>query len=283
MKLALEKISPAHKSSSFHWIINPKLNDFYFWHFHPEFELVYIEAEEGTRCVGTNISKYKNSDLCLIGSNLPHLNFDYGIKTDYIKTVLHIQPNFLKGAKLQTPELESIHALFEQSKYGIIFGEATKKKVRALFLEIHEQPYFDQFLNVLKLFKILSEAPDIKLLHKKLPQNLYNTKDTNRIQKVYTFIENNFEKKIELEELCALTNLSKAAFCRYFKKMTKLTFTEFLNNYRINEAKMLLMAGNNVSETCYTCGFESLSYFNRTFKKTVGENPIAFKQKVNED
>jgi AraC-like DNA-binding protein len=76
-----------------------------------------------------------------------------------------------------------------------------------------------------------------------------------------------------------LTHLSKAAFCRYFKKMTRLTFTEFLNQFRIEQAKRLLKEDKNVTETCYECGFESLSYFNRIFKKVVGQNPIQFKKK----
>ena len=124
MKIALEKISPSNINSSFSWLINPKLNDFFYWHFHPEYELVFIEAPEGTRHVGEHISRFAESDLVLIGSNIPHLNFDYGIKTDYTKTVLHIQFHFLENAFENTPELKAIEMLLEQSKLGIAFGKA---------------------------------------------------------------------------------------------------------------------------------------------------------------
>ena len=63
--------------------------------------------------------------------------------------------------------------------------------------------------------------------------------------------------------------------------MTKLTFVEFLNHYRINHAKNLLIANKNVSEACFQSGFESLSYFNRTFKKVVKMNPSAFMKTMN--
>ena len=76
-----------------------------------------------------------------------------------------------------------------------------------------------------------------------------------------------------------LCNLTKAAFCRYFKKTTGKTFIEFLNQYRISQSKRLLLKGQTVSEAAYNSGFESLSYFNRTFKKIAGENPLAFKQR----
>ena len=279
MKIALEKISPSNVNSSFSWLINPKLNDFFYWHFHPEYELVFIEAPEGTRHVGEHISRFAESDLVLIGSNIPHLNFDYGIKTDYTKTVLHIQLHFLENAFENTPELKAIEKLLEQSKLGIAFGKDTKKELGGLFKTAHELPYFEQFLVILKILKILGESSDYVLLHKEVPKNQYNKKEQERLKRLYQFIDEHYQRKIEIEEVAQLSNLSHAAFCRYFKKMTKLTFTEFLNHYRINQAKRLLMLDKNVSETCFECGFESLSYFNRIFKKITSENPLAFKKR----
>ena len=136
-QITLENIKYDNANSSFSWLINPKLNDFFFWHFHPEFELVYIEAEEGTRHVGEHISKYYESDLVFIGSNIPHLNFDYGIKTEYKKTVLHIKPDFLLQEGVFTPELRTINKLFEKSKFGIFFGKETKTLIAQKFKKLH--------------------------------------------------------------------------------------------------------------------------------------------------
>lgn len=78
MKTQLEHISPNSKNP-FRLLHDPKLSHLFFWHFHPELELVYIEGASGKRHVGNHISEYQESDLVLIGSNIPHLNFDYGI------------------------------------------------------------------------------------------------------------------------------------------------------------------------------------------------------------
>lgn len=279
MKITLEHIFQGKRNSSFNWLINPKLNDFYIWHFHPEYELVLIEAKKGTRHVGDHIGKFKEFDLVLIGSNIPHLNFDYGIKTEYQKTVLHLHPQFLENATT-TLELSSIVKLIEKSKYGLVFGVKSMNKIANLFKNAHRLTYFDQFLEVLKILKILAESNDFKQLHKKEPTNLYNKKETDRLTRVNNYIKENYTQKITLNKVAGIAHLNNAAFCRYFKKMTKLTFIEYLNHFRINEAKRLLLADHNVSQTCFACGFESLSYFNRTFKKITGENPLHYKHRM---
>ena len=278
MKIVFEDIKRL-AGSSFRILVNPKLNNFYYWHFHPEFELTFIVAPNGTRRVGDHIGDFEGSDLVFIGSNIPHLNFDYGIKTEYEKVVLQIKEDFFKNDFITTPELASINQLFENSKKVVCFHGAVKDEIGKRLQKIHLLSHFEQFIEVLSIFQILATANEKTLLHDKPFENLYNNKEQVRLKVVYKFIEENYQRAVSIEEISRLTHLSKAAFCRYFKKMTRLTFTEFLNQYRIEQAKILLKTDKNVTETCFECGFESLSYFNRIFKKVVGENPIQFKKR----
>ena len=94
MKVKLEAIKP-DEASSFKILLTPKLNDLFYWHFHPEYEIVYVEAETGVRHVGDHISKYEGSDLVFIGPNIPHLNFDYGVKTIVETVVVQMEEHFL--------------------------------------------------------------------------------------------------------------------------------------------------------------------------------------------
>ncbi len=277
MKIQLEKIQTKN-DSSFHLMLNPRLNDFFFWHFHPEYELVFIEGANGKRHVGEHISRYEGSDLVFIGSNIPHLNFDYGVKTSYQKIVLHIQPHFLNEAFTNTPELLAIQHFFEKSTYGIAIGGKTKEIVGERLKSLDTLSSFEQFLEILRLFQILANSTEITLLHDSPFKNQYNKKMQERLKQLYRFIDKNYQRKIEISEVAELSQMTEAAFCRYFKKITKLTFTDFLNHYRINQAKRLLLLDKNVTEVCYECGYESLSYFNRTFKKITNKNPLAFKK-----
>jgi hypothetical protein len=79
MKVLREAIKP-DADSSFKILLTPNLNELFYWHFHAEYEIVYVEAKNGIRHIGEHISKYEGSDLAFIGPNIPHLNFDYGVK-----------------------------------------------------------------------------------------------------------------------------------------------------------------------------------------------------------
>ncbi|UCE93084.1 MAG: helix-turn-helix domain-containing protein [Flavobacteriaceae bacterium] len=278
MKTELEHINP-EKGSSVSLMVNPNLSDFFFWHFHPEFELVYIEGADGNRHVGKHHSKFHGSDLVLIGSYIPHLNFDYGIKTTYEKIVVHIQPNFLKSTFMDTPELGAIHNLLELSQHGLAFGSETKNKLGPRLKKLEHLNSFDLFLELLDILNCLSSAQDADLLHKEAVRNQFNSKDKYRLDRIYSFIELNYRSQIKLGDVAEMSHLTKPAFCRYFKQMTKLTFTQFVNHYRVDQAKKLLLSGSNVTEACFSSGFESLSYFNRTFKKITGTNPVSFRSR----
>ena len=277
MKIQLETIGQNSKSP-FRLLHNPNLSALFYWHFHPEYELVYIEGASATRHVGNHISNFEHNDLVFIGSNIPHLNFDYGVKTAYKKDVLHIKPSFKTNVLQETLEFLDIIQLFERSQYGIVFFGKIKEIVGERLMKLHTLSPFDMYLEALSILKLLAESKDYELLHDTPFVNKYNAKEQQRIRQLYAFIDEHYTRKINLDEVAALCNLSKPAFCRYFKKNTGNTFIGFLNEYRISQAKRLLLIGMNVSETCYACGFESLSYFNRTFKSITNENPSVFKK-----
>lgn len=145
--------------------------------------------------------------------------------------------------------------------------------------QLHTLDHFEQFIEVLQILNRIAQSKETNLLHPHPVKNNYNKKEQERLQVVYKYIDAHYHEKISLKDTAALCHLSEAAFSRYFKKITQLTFTHFLNHYRINQAKRLLVSDHNISEACYACGFESLSYFNRVFNKVTGENPMEFRKR----
>jgi AraC-like DNA-binding protein len=278
MKLIFENFTP-NAGSSFR-LLTPQLNDFFFWHYHPEYEIVYIEGADGTRHVGEHISRFDGSDLVLIGPFIPHLNFDYGIKTPYKKYVLHIKEDFLAKAFVQMPELLDIHDLFEKARKGIYFYGNSKVNIGTALKNIFQLTHFQQFIAILELLQTMAKCIEKDTLHSNPVGQHYNLKEQQRLKVVYAYIEAHYSEKIDILDMAKLTHLTHAGFCRYFKKMTLMTFTEFVNQYRVNQAKKQLFLDNTVTEVCFQCGFESLSYFNRIFKKVTGLSPMQFKKSL---
>lgn len=177
-------------------------------------------------------------------------------------------------------DLKQIEHLLELSKYGIAFHGDTKREVGSLMKELHALSSFEFFMKIMHILKALSGSPDFELLHKSPYKHKFRKKEQKRLNTIHAYIDEHYHRKISIGEVAQIANLTRPAFCRYFKKATGSTFTAFLNQYRVSHAQRMLHKGSNVSETCFSCGFESLSYFNRIFKKVAGENPSAFKKRM---
>ena len=259
-------------------LFSPRLRNTYLWHHHPELELVYVEADAGIRHVGTHISTYTHSDLVFIGSDIPHLNFDYRLRNDYQQIVIQLRTDFLGTALQLAPEFVNIKRLFTDAAYGIAFHGETKALIAAQLKELSSLPSFDQLLSLMNVFQLLAASNEQTLLNQDLSSTNFILKDKIRMGAVYEYIDTTYHLKPDVNVVAEKVNLTTPAFCRYFKRQTNMTFTDFVNQYRIERAKNLLLQHHNVSETCYAIGFESLSYFNQVFKKLVGVNPSAFKK-----
>ncbi|MGV3601312.1 MAG: helix-turn-helix domain-containing protein [Dyadobacter fermentans] len=278
MKIIREDIRP-DQGSSFKILLSPGLNDTFLWHFHPEYEIVYVEGSGGTRHVGGHTSVYEGSDLVFIGPDIPHLNFDYGVRTQCEQVIVQMREDFLGKEFLLAPELAGIKKLFETSHHGLSFAGHTKSLVGEKLKQLPSLAPFDQLLALLGILKIMAESTEATILNPRPAGSKSFQKDQQRMQHIYAYVEAHVDQTPDVNEIAAAVNLSTPAFCRYFKANARMTFTDFVNRYRVNQAKNFLLQDRSVSEACFAVGFESLSYFNKIFRKIVGENPSAFKKR----
>lgn len=260
-------------------VFSPRLKNYFYWHYHPEIELVFVEAINGIRHVGKNISGFVENDLVLIGSNVPHLNFDYGIETDYHQIVVQFNDRFIENNIAPVPEFQNIRKLLDDSYLGLSFHGETKTKVAKKLKEIDQNNTFSSLLELMEILQILAVSTEFEKLNKDDTRIRFFLNDKIRMGTIYDYIHENFDKNPDVNEIAEIVHLSTSAFCRYFKKQTDITFTDFVNRYRINQAKTYLLQEATISEVCYRVGYESISYFNKLFKQLVGETPSAFKKR----
>jgi AraC-like DNA-binding protein/ligand-binding sensor protein len=96
--------------------------------------------------------------------------------------------------------------------------------------------------------------------------------------KARDFIAANFAEDLKLAQVAQAVHMSSFYFCKQFKKATGLNFTNYLSRVRVEKAKQLLLDPHlRVSEIAFECGFQSLTHFNRIFRKLVGEAPTAYR------
>src|SRR5213082_1843242 len=95
------------------------------------------------------------------------------------------------------------------------------------------------------------------------------------------FIEDHQTEPLSLGRIAHVANLSRHYFCKMFKKATGINFTEYLSRVRVEKSKTLLLNPNSrISEAAFACGFQSMTNFNRAFKRIVGRSPTQFRKSL---
>jgi AraC-like DNA-binding protein len=279
---ALEKIQPTFgRSFSMRKFeeINP--NNQPFWHFHPELEIVYIKKGSGKRHVGNHISYYNGGDLILLGPNLPHYGFTDRLAGDTSEIVVQMREDFLGRNFFKLPEMQTIETLFERSKAGLSFYGNTKDEVGSRLNSLFYMDPFDALMEYVRILHLLADSKEYNVLNATGVALIVQGQDTDRIDTIYKYVRKHFTETIQLEDISAITNMTVPSFCRYFKRVTGKTFTEFVNEFRIVHAcKLLSEERHTISEVCYESGFNNFSHFNRLFKEKTGQSPNAYRKSV---
>ena len=270
----------ADAGSSFRLLHHILQAEDYAWsyHYHPEYELVYVEKGNGRRHVGNHLSYYEDGDLVLIGKNLPHSGFGYGAVGKHEEIVIQFAEDFLGEHFLKTPELAAVHTLFQRSMQGIYFSGAVKKLAGKKLHRLSKLPPFERLIELLSILQLLAMTNECGALNAAGQSYDFNQKDEARLKKVYHYVTERYQEPVNIKEVAQLVSLTVPSFCNYFKKNMRLTFTDFVNEYRINHACKLLMDGKTISDACFECGFNNISYFTKRFKAIKGKSPGQYKK-----
>ena len=281
MKTSFEQIQN-DKGSSFR-LLNQKVNanDFpWNYHYHPEFELVLVFDGRGRRHVGNHLSYYDDGDLVLIGSNLPHAGFGYDSIGEHEEIVVQFKDDFLGTNFFDKPEMLTIKKLFERSQQGIVFYGHTKSIICNKLKKLLHLSHFERLLELILIFQMLAKSDEYELLNSADTRYDFNQKDQVRLKRIYEYVEQNYQNPIDMKAVANLANLTIPSFCNYFKKTVNQTFTDFMNEYRINQACKLLITEKSITDICFDCGFANASYFSKVFKQIKGKSPLQFKNLV---
>lgn len=252
------------------------------WHFHPEFELVTILRSSGMRFVGDNIERFDSGDVVLLGKDVPHmwLNDDsYFEENSTLRAeaiAVHFEKEFLGKGFLEIPEMHPLSNLFTLAERGIKFLQVKEPVLN----EFKILPNLDPTAQVIKIIEILSHLAkhkDYKLLASSSFVNSFRKTEDRRLDKIYEYVFENFNKPISSSSVAEVIGMDKSAFSRFFKKTHRKPFTKYLNEIRIGYAcKLLLENSESITSIAYLSGFNNISNFNRQFKIIKGKTPSLY-------
>lgn len=282
LKPGLEVIESSFGSSFYYSKYAENLNNkAHIWHYHPEIEMVFVNGGSGKRQIGSHLSYYTDGDLILIGSNLPHCGFTDNNTGNKNETVIQMKPDFLGADFLHLQETKFIPALFNKAKGGIAFGAETKKTVGKRIEMMDNQPPFERLLTLLSVLKDLEKANDYVILNAAGFSMEMQVQDNDRINMVFNYIKDHFQEEIDLTAVSEMASMTTPSFCRYFKRITKKTFTRFVNEYRVvHAAKLLAEKQTSIANISYESGFHNFSHFNKLFKEFTGKSASEYRKTI---
>lgn len=256
------------------------------WHFHPEYELTLFTESEGRRFTGDHSAAFGPGDLLLLGPHLPHYmrndEIYYEGRPDLrIRAiVVHFTYDFVGEGFFGIMEMAPVKKLLQQSLQGIhIFGNTQRQVAEKMELLLVLRGY-ERLSCLLDILQLIATSSEVKVLASMGYENTFSQNDAERINDVFEYILTHFKTDISLADVASQIHMSTSAFCKFFKSRTGKTFTSVLNEIRIGHAcKLFIEEDMNVSQVCYTCGYNSLSYFNRKFKQATTFSPLDYRKR----
>lgn len=283
MKIMHEQVSFAPRT-----LLKVKWDDFpqftYPWHFHSEYEIVYILKSTGKRFVADSIESFQEGDITLIGSNLPHFwknNPDDGpaIVERVNAIVVQFHKDFFREEIISYPEFHPIHELLKRAAGGVHFLNPSGEKIGKMLRRLLKLNGLDRILYFIKILNTMARTENYRVLASKAYQLEEHQELSKRLDKIIHFITTNYQRKISQQEVAGKIGMNTAAFSRYFKEKTGKNFIYFVNEMRIGYACKLLMENAlPITQICFECGFSNISNFNRMFKRQTGYAPGDYQQ-----
>ena len=247
-------------------------------HQHDEIQISFIEKGNGTLLVGDKISSYAKNDIFIISSNLPHVFKSHkNIEEKSKMFSLFFTETSFGESFFELNELAEINHFFSKSLQGLIL-KSNKTEIINNFMKLKNASKLERFILFLEILKMVSEATSIPL-STFVDTKKYSDTEGKRMRNVFDFTIENANQKISLDHISNVANMTKNAFCKYFKKRTNKTYISFLTELRIENACKLLKSDQDVSinEIAYKVGFNNISNFNRKFKEGKKVTPISYR------
>jgi len=250
-------------------------------HEHEEIQISYIAKGSGSLILGDTINEYHENDILVIGEHIPHVfKSDDNATEKSIMFTLFFTKNSFGKEFFKLTDLSGIDQFFNEAEYGMKITSNSDDLIK-MFTRLKNQNRIERLATFLRILDRIQQSDKVPL-SSFVYQKKYTEIEGKRMNDVYEYTLNHFQENITLDTIAEVANMTKNAFCRYFKKRTNKTFLQFLIELRIEHACKLLYKERELSVSAVSelCGFHNIANFNRKFKELKNTTPTRYRINV---
>ena len=235
--------------------------------------IVVVQGKKWVR-IGTKSLSFGGHTCFIAGVNIPVSSCVIEAAEDkpYLSMSLDLDKNLIATLAAKAPPHLEYHA---HSSTGALIQEVSIELLDAFLrlLELLEEPEHAQVLGSLVYQEI-----HYRLLMSPFGDQLrtLNTlgSQSNQISRAITWLKDNYKKPLLVEKLAGRLNMATSTFHKYFKEITTLSPLQYQKRLRLGEAQRLMFSDKyDVAQAAFAVGYESVTQFNREYKRLFGESP----------
>ena len=273
------EITPLSMEDSFLVFDRVKDNFDFPIHYHPEYEINFIQNGKGVkRVVGDHIEEIDDIELVLVGPNLYHgweMNKCKNKKIHEITIQFH--NDLFTESLLSRRIMASIKDMFNRSIHGILFSKKTANELAERIVKLSRLDGMDYFLEIISILQDMANSRNQRILST-YTVDYDKFEDDDKMKVVYEYVQKNFSEKITLDDVSKVAAMSPVSFNRFIKKRTGKTFVNYLNDIRVGyAARWLVEKDSSISEIAFKTGFNNIANFNRIFKSLKKTTPSQYR------
>lgn len=243
-------------------------------HSHPQWELSHVIYGGGTRTIGNRREQIAKGEVILLPPNIPHVwQFDPSVADNdgcIANITIFFEDSTLDGLASLVPELgNSINKIRTQTE-AISYSGTTLENIVSILYAMRDKTAEARIPEMFRLLTVISDTS----CSRSVGCNNTLSRTERRMERIRTFCACNYARDISLDEIARYAGMNKSAFCTFMKRHAGLTFSEYMNELRLNRAvERIKNTDENIAEIAFSVGFSNVTYFNRLFRTHYGCTP----------
>lgn len=246
-------------------------------HNHSEFEILLINSGSSNVRIANKDYRVKGGDMIFINPMEIHeiiANEDTSYAHQCMCFDISVIMNNRISEKLKKECTSIVHVIKGETEHG--------QHLRGLFEKIYNEVKNESNTSAMEITAYITLMFSYLLKNSLLDEKRENPKETEFCSKILDYVNKHYGEKITSRQAADACFLNHSYFCRKFKDNFGISFSEYLNIYRISMARTMLEEdAENVSRVSEMCGFYTPAYFSKCFKQHIGVSPFEYKKSKN--